>query len=58
MVKIIITSVVAGIYRTKVGSHPNIKLVVENDDTVMGIDPCCVCVKIPNLEDLPPQHVD
>lgn len=56
MVKIIITSVVAGIHRTKVGSHPNIKLVVENDDTVMGIDPCCVCVKIPNLEDLPPQQ--
>ena len=48
MDRINITSVVAGIYRTKVGSHPQIKLNEETDDSVMRIDP--------NLEDFPPQQ--
>ena len=56
MVTIIITSVVAGIHRTKVGSHNQIRLVVENDDRedVATIDSDCMLVRIPPLEESPP----
>ena len=56
MVTIIITSVVAGIHRTKVGSHREIELIVENDDrdNAAGIDPDCMLVRIPPLEAIPP----
>ena len=39
MMKININSVIAGIHRTKVGSHPSIELRVEADDTIPDIDP-------------------
>ena len=39
MARIRIRSVVAGIHRTKVGSHPRIELLVEADNSVAGIDP-------------------
>ena len=54
MVNITITSVVAGIHRTKVGSHPSIELLVEADDTVM-VDPDCMLVRLPPLEQIPPE---
>ena len=54
MVTIIITSVVAGIHKTKVGSHPEIKLIVANDDKVAHIDSDCMLVRIPPLEAIPP----
>ena len=38
MVRVNIKSVIAGIHRTKVGSHPRIQLLVETDDSIPGID--------------------
>ena len=49
-----LSSVIAGIHITNVGSHPNIKLVVEDDNSNPNIDPDCVLVRHPSLEDLPP----
>ena len=56
MVKIVISSVVAGVHRTKVGSHPLIKLAVEEDDSVAEIDPNCMIVRLPCMEDLAPEQ--
>ena len=39
VISIIVTSVVAGIHQTKDGSHWDIKFVVEDDDSMAGIDP-------------------
>ena len=52
--KIILSSVIAGIHQTGVGSHPDIKLLVENDDDVKCIDPECVMVRHPNSENRNP----
>ena len=52
--RIRIRSVIAGIHRTKIGSHPSIELVVEADDTIAGIDPNCMLVRLPPLEQLSP----
>ena len=54
MARIRIRSVVAGIHRTKVGSHPRIELLVEADNSVAGIDPNCMLVRLPQLEQLSP----
>ena len=64
-VRIIITSVVAGVHRTKVGSHPQIELIVgahrdvqllvENDDSIADIDPDCMLVTVSSIEDIPPE---
>ena len=51
----ITTSVVAGIHRTKVGSHPRIKLVVEDDDSVQEIDPNCMLVRHPLIHIIQPE---
>ena len=53
MANIIVTSVISGLHRTKVGSHRDVKLVVENDDTVPEIDPNCMVVNVPPIEDIP-----
>ena len=53
MANIIITSVISGIHRTKVGSHRDVKLIVENDDSIQHIDPNCMVVRIPPIEDIP-----
>ena len=36
-----ISSVIAGIHKTGVGSHRDIQLAVENDDSIRHIDPDC-----------------
>ena len=54
MVNIIVTSVVAGIHKTKIGSHRDIKLIVEDDNSV-AIDPDCMLVRLPILENIPPE---
>jgi hypothetical protein len=54
MVNIIITSVIAGIHKTKVGSHPTIKLLVEDDNSIPDTDPNCMLVRLPYIEDIPP----
>ena len=48
MARIRIRSVVAGIHR-KVGMHPRIELLVETDNTVAGIDPSYMLVRLPLL---------
>lgn len=53
MANIIVNSVISGIHRTKVGSHRDVKLVVENDDSIQEIDPNCMVVKIPAIEQIP-----
>ena len=50
---VVLTSVVTGIHRTKVGSHREIKLLVEDDDSVPHIDPNCMIVRFPGFEDIP-----
>ena len=57
MVKIKVNSVIAGIHRTKVGSHPSIELLVEADDSIPGIDPNCMVVRMPLKSQLPPQSL-
>ena len=56
MAFITVTSVITGIHRTKVGSHRDVKLLVEDDDTIPGIDPNCNCmiVRVPPHEEIPP----
>ena len=48
-----VTSVVTGIHRTKVGSHREIELLLEKDDSIPNIDPNCMIVRFPGLEDIP-----
>ena len=55
MANITIQSVIAGIHRTKVGSNPRIELLVEADNSVRGIDPNCMLVRLPPLEQLSPE---
>lgn len=57
MVRITIKSVIAGIHRTKVGSNPKIELNVEADDSIPGIDPLCMLVRIPRKEQLPQEYL-
>lgn len=54
VITIVISSVIAGIHKTGVGSHRDIELLVVNDDNNAEIDPDCVLVQHPKLEDLPP----
>ena len=42
-----------GIYRTKVGGHKDVPLLLENDNSIPEIDPNCVVVKYPALEEIP-----
>ena len=58
MVRITINSVIAGIHRTKVGSNPKIELVVEADDSIPGIDPLCMLVRMPRKEQLPEEYLN
>ena len=58
MVHITIKSVIAGIHRTKVGSHPRIELLVEADDSIPGIDPNCMLVRMPPKEQLPSEFLN
>ena len=51
---ITIASVITGIQVTRVGSHPDIQLVVENDDSIGHIGANCVMVGHPTIENLPP----
>ena len=51
---IVVSSVIAGIHETGVGSHRDIELLVVNDDNNVNIDPDCVMVQHPKLENLPP----
>lgn len=53
MANIVVSSVICGIHRTKVGSNREVKLHVENDDSIPGIDPNCMVVKMPQIEDIP-----
>ena len=53
MANITITSVIAGLHRTKVGSHRDVKLLVEDDNSVPHIDPNCMVVKVPQIEEIP-----
>lgn len=55
MANIVVSSVITGIHRTKVSSHRDIKLLVENDDSIPGIDPDCMIVRMPLLEQIPIQ---
>ena len=52
---ITVTSVVTGIHRTKVGSHKEIALLVDNDDSIPHIDPDCMVVRFPGIEEIPEQ---
>ena len=51
--KITLNSTITGIHRTKVGAHRDIPLIVEDDDSVARIDPNCMLVRFPDLEDIP-----
>ena len=53
MANIVVSSVICGIHRTKVGSNREVKLHVENDDSIPGNDPNCMVVKMPQIEDIP-----
>ena len=44
---------ISGLHRTKIGANRNARLIVENDDTISHIDPNCMLVKVPLLEDIP-----
>ena len=48
-----IRSVVSGIHRTKVGGHRDVPLLLENDNTIPGIDPYCMIVRFPEIEQIP-----
>ena len=51
--KVRLNSTITGIHRTKVGAHPDIPLIVEDDNSIPSIDPNCMLVRFPDLEDLP-----
>ena len=55
MADIVLHSVITGIHRTKVSAHRDERLMVEDDDTIPHIDPQCMLVKVPLLEDIPPE---
>ena len=56
MAYITVMSIITGIHRTKVGSHRDVRLLVEDDDTIPGMDPNCMIVRIPPLEEIPPNR--
>ena len=49
-------SVVTGIHITKIGGHEKIPLILENDDSIPDIDPMCILVKFPKIEDIPRRY--
>ena len=51
--QIIVSSVVTGIHRTKVGAHRDIPLLMENDNTIPDIDPNCIVVRFPEIQQIP-----
>ena len=51
--QVTITSVIKGIHKTKVGANRLIDLLVENDDHHQNIDPNCMVVRMPSLENIP-----
>ena len=53
MTEIVLNSVISGIHKTKIGAHRDVQLIVENDDTIQHIDPDCMLVRVPCLEDIP-----
>ena len=55
MADIVINSCISGLHKTKVGAHRDVKLLVENDDSVSHIDPECMLVRVPAIEDIPPE---
>ena len=48
-----VNSTITGIHKTKVGAHREIALAVEDDDSIPNIDPNCMLVRFPDLEDIP-----
>ena len=48
-------SAISGLHKTKIGANRDVRLIVENDDTISHIDPNCMLVKVPLLEDIPPE---
>ena len=49
-----IHSVISGLHETKVGAQRDVRLLVEGDDSVGDIDPECMLVRAPSLEEIPP----
>jgi hypothetical protein len=52
---IVITSVISGIHKTKIGANRHVELRVENDNTIPDIDSNCMAVWVPSIEDIPPE---
>ena len=52
--RIVINSVITGLHETKVGAQRDVRLLVEADDSVGDIDPECMLVRAPSLEQIPP----
>ena len=50
---VVVSSFIVGIHTTNVGSHQEIELVVEEDDSVPDIDRDCMLVRHPERENLP-----
>ena len=55
MTEIVLNSVITGIHKTKMGAHRDVRLLVENDDGIQHIDPDCMLVRVPCLEDIRPE---
>ena len=53
MAEIIINSCISGLHKTKVGAHRDVQLIVEEDNSLPHIDPNCMLVKVPLIEDIP-----
>ena len=53
MTSVTISSVITGIHRTEIGSHREVRCLVINDDSIPDIDPNCMIVKLPPIEDIP-----
>ena len=49
-----INSVISGLHETKVDAQHDVCLLVESDDSVGDIDPECMLVRAPSLEQIPP----
>ena len=52
--RIVINSVIFGLHETRVGAQRDVRLLVEGDDSVGDIDPECMLVSAPSLEQIPP----
>ena len=55
MANITITSVITGIHVTKRSSHRDVKLLVVEDPDAEDIDENVLMVKVPPIEDIPPE---